>query len=433
MQRTKTRLFGIRARGRDDVAVRPDAAEMPRKSNPDAGKLAGQAKLLLTVHAVFAFANALSGTFVNVYIWKVKNDFALIGWFAFAHQAAMAATFWLAGKWVKESNKMNSLRLGVAVSALFYLLVLTLGRLAADHVVLLGLLQGSASGFFWLAFNIVYFEITDAANRDRFNGMSGLLGSASGMIAPWISGYLIARLNDSVGYPLIFALSLAVFVVGIVVSFFLKKRKIEGRYEWLKGFRELRLPRSPWRLIVPALVAQGTREGVFGFIIGLLVYVATKREMSVGNYSLITSAAAIVSFWLAGRVLRHRHRNVAMLVGVVMMVVVIFPFFWNMNYKTLLIFGLGSALFFPLFAIPMTSTVFDVIGRTEESARHREEYVVLRELSLCAGRMAGTLAFIATVGWTRQPWAVSALLLALGVVPLWTWVCMRKLHLRSTR
>src|SRR5690554_6099242 len=60
------------------------------------GKLIRQAKLLLAVHGLFAVANALSGTFVNVYLWKVSNDFVLIGWFSLAHQIANALTFFAA-------------------------------------------------------------------------------------------------------------------------------------------------------------------------------------------------------------------------------------------------------------------------------------------------------------------------------------------------
>src|SRR5690554_6135232 len=133
-------------------------------------KLDHQTSLLLIVHGLFAIANALSGTFVNVYLWKVSNDFALIGWFALSNQVANVITFWLAGKWVKEHNKMNSLRLGVALSAGFYLLVLFLQKEAVDYVLVLGSVQGMAAGFFWLAFNVVYFEVTGPGNRDKFNG-----------------------------------------------------------------------------------------------------------------------------------------------------------------------------------------------------------------------------------------------------------------------
>lgn len=399
------------------------AAPQPRKPR---AHLNSQAWLLLLVNGLFAVANALSGTFVNVYIWKVKNDFALIGWFAFSSQVTMAITFWLAGKWVKEGNKMNALRLGVVISAVFYLLVLWLERSAVDWIVPLGMVQGLASGFYWLAFNVVYFEITDAQNRDRFNGWAGLLGSGAGMIAPWISGFVISRLTGNTGYRWIFAVSLGVFLLGVIVSFFLKKRKVEGSYEWLLGYRALVASEGPWRKVFVALIGQGMREGVFGFIIGLLIYIATQSEMNIGNFSLITSALALVSFMIVGRFIKPRYRKWSMLVGVVAMIAVIVPFFWSISYKTLLIFGIGTALFIPFYIIPMTSSVFDLIGKDEESARQRVEYVVMREVGLNIGRMAGTLLFILVVSLTgASPLSLNWLLLGIGSSPLLAWWFMR--------
>lgn len=405
---------------------RETSSENERDPQPRS-KLTGQAKLLLTIHGMFAAANALSGTFVNVYLWKVKNDFALIGWFAFYHQIAMGITFWLAGKWVKEHNKMNSLRLGVAVAAVFYLVILFLGRQAVDYVPLLGVIQGMSSGFFWLAFNVVYFEVTDPENRDKFNGLAGLLASSAGMIGPWISGLLITRMDNALGYRVIFTISLGVFVAGVAASFFLKKRKVQGSYEWLHSLRQLQKHGNSWRRIVPALAAQGVREGVFGFIIGLLVYIATTSEQSVGNFSLYTSAVALIGFYIVGKILKPKFRSMATLIGAVMMIVVILPFFWKINYVTLLFFGVGSAVFFPLFTIPMTSSVFDMIGKNEESAKHRVEFVVLRELALNMGRMFGTLIFIAVVSQTQRPLAINLLLLGLGSSTIPTWLFMRKL------
>lgn len=385
-----------------------------------------QAWLLLLVNGLFAAANALSGTFVNVYIWKVKNDFALIGWFAFSHQVTMAITFWLSGKWVKEGNKMNALRLGVAISAVFYLLVLWLERSAVDWIVMLGIVQGLASGFFWLAFNVVYFEITDPDNRDRFNGWAGLLGSGAGMIAPWISGFVISQLPGNAGYKWIFGVSLAIFVLGVIFSFFLKKRKMEGSYEWMLAFRTLSRSGGPWRKVFAAQIAQGTREGVFGFIIGLLIYIATQNEMNIGNFSLITSALALVSFMVVGRFIKPRYRKWMMLLGVGMMIVVIVPFFWTVSYTTLLIFGIGTALFIPLYTIPMTSTVFDIIGQNEESARQRVEYIVMREMGLNVGRMMGTLLFIVVISLTAaSPNSLNWLLLGIGSSPLVAWWFMK--------
>jgi YQGE family putative transporter len=387
--------------------------------------LSGQSILLLSVNGLFAIANALSGTFVNIYLWIAKNDFALIAWFAIANQLTMAITFWIAGKWVKEHNKMHALRLGVAVSAIFYLLILWLGVNAVHYAIGLGMVMGLASGLFWIAFNIVYFEVTEPNTRDKFNGFTGLLGSGAGMIAPWLSGYWITHMKDTDGYRLIFTISLIIFLIGVVLSFFLKKRKVQQHYEWLYGFKLLLQKGHPWRKITISLMAQGVREGVFGFMIGLLVYIYTKNEMKLGNFSLISSAVGFVGFYIVGKWLKQRWRKSSMLLGIVMMISVILPFFWKLNYTTLLVFGIGTAFFIPLFIVPITSVVFDLIGANEQSAEKRVEYIVLRELALSAGRLLGTLIFIGVVTWSKQPLVINFLLLGIGSAPLVAWFFMR--------
>jgi YQGE family putative transporter len=320
---------------------------------------------------------------------------------------------------------MNALRLGIAVSALFYLFILWLGVKSVDYAVALGIVMGLASGLFWIAFNIVYFEVTNPETRDKFNGLAGLLGSGAGMVAPWLSGYVITHMKDTTGYRFIFTISLIVFLVGVVVSFFLKKRKVQQHYEWLYGFKLLLHKGNPWRKITIGLMAQGAREGVFGFMIGLLVYIYTKNEMKLGNFSLISSAVALVSFFVVGKWLEPRWRKLAVLVGIVMMIVVILPFFWRLNYATLLVFGISTALFMPLFTIPITSVVFDMIGKNEQSAEKRVEYIVLRELALNMGRMLGTIIFIGVITWSKQPLVINFLLLGIGSFPLLTWFYMR--------
>lgn len=389
------------------------------------GTLPRQAVLLLAVQGLFAAAGALSGAFVNVYLWKVSQNFAVIGWFALSAHFANVLTFYLAGKWVKEFNKMNSLRAGVALSAVFYLIVLLLKKQAVHYVVPLGALQGIAGGLFWLAFNVVYFEITEPDNRDKFNGYAGLLGSITGMIAPWISGFIITRMEDTAGYRIIFTVSLIIFLIGVATSFFLKKRKAQDAYSWTKAFRNLKDKGDPWRRAFPALMGQGMREGVFAFVIGLLVYIATQNEMKLGIYSFITSGVALFSFMLAGKWLKPHRRNLAMLIGTAAMILVILPFFWKVNYATLMFFGIGTSLFIPLFTIPMTSSVFDIIGRNQDSADHRVEYVVLREVGLNAGRIIGTILFLIAVSISTKPLMLNSLLLLVGSAPMLSWFLMR--------
>src|SRR5690606_38313535 len=151
--------------------------------------LGPQGRLLLIVHTLFLLAEALSGTFVNVYLWKEAGDYALIGFYNIALFIAIQFTFLFSGNWVTVTIQMSCLKAGITVAAAFYLMVLFLGDNAVNYIVPLGLLQGIGHGFFWLSFNIVLFEITSRENRDKFNGLAGVYGSFVGMAAPLIAGY----------------------------------------------------------------------------------------------------------------------------------------------------------------------------------------------------------------------------------------------------
>jgi YQGE family putative transporter len=110
-----------------------------------------------------------------------------------------------------------------------------------------------------------------------------------------------------------------------------------------------------------------------------------------------------------------------MFIGIAAVAAVVLPFFWRVNYFTLLVFGVGSALFVPLYIIPVTSVVFDLIGREKDGAENRVEYVVIREVGMNAGRIFGTLVFIAIVSRTSSPFAMNLMLFGFSLSPLLVW------------
>lgn len=393
--------------------------------SPSGGKLDGQSWLLLAVDALFITAGALSGTFIGVYLWKASHNLAVLGWFTLITHLCMAVTFWTAGYWVKKGHKMICFRLGIGMSAVFYAIVLLLGTNAVHYIWLLGIVQGIATGLFWLVFNVIYFEVTDPDNRDRFNGWTGIIGAVAGMIAPWCSGFLISRMTAETGYRIVFIISLGTLVAGVVVSFWLRNRKSEGEYNWKLPLQIFQKPQTTWKTTLGALAAQGFRESVFGVMVGLLVYIQTGSEMKLGNFTLITSAIAFLSYYAAGKWIKPVWRSRAMLIGAVVMTGVIIPFFFGINYSKMLIFGIGTSLFIPLYTIPMTSSVFDLIGQNEESAKQRVEYVVLRELALNTGRVGSMIIFITTINISKAPLVLNCLLLFIGCAPIVSWLLMR--------
>jgi len=405
------------------------AAEAASKRT--SGRLDGQSRRLIAVHGMYAAASALSGTFIPVYLWKAKESFESIGWFCISQYIVSGLLFWIAGKWVKEHNKMIVFRLGIVLSGCFYFTVLMLGPSAHRWVVPIGILDGLALGLFWLSYNIIYFEVTERDNRDRYNGLVGLIGSAAGIVAPWLSGLIITSSRDEIGYRIIFTASLVVLAGAVIGSLGLKNRGPEGHYDWMLPLRQLKERGNPWRRFALAITTQGIRDSVFMFLVGLTVYMATHNEQKLGNYALITSSVSLVSFWLVGRRMRMNHRSRAMLVGVVALSAVITPLFLGISYPLLLVFGIGTAMLTPLYMIPMTSSVFDLIGQSEQSVKQREEFIVLRELALTFGRAIGMTAYLLVLTQTHSPAAITWLLFGVGSMPIVGWIAIRHLLNRT--
>ncbi|MBP1930387.1 MFS transporter [Ammoniphilus resinae] len=390
-------------------------------------ELGSQGRLLVLVHTLFLLSEALSGTFVNVYLWKENVGYALIGWYNVSFFLAMQITFMMSGKWVKVYNKMSCLRTGIAVAASFYLAVLLLGDLAPKLIIPLGFLQGVGHGFFWFSYNIVLFEITNRANRNKFNGLAGVFGSLVGMTAPLGAGYLISEMTGLKGYTTIFAISLGIYVGAVILSFFLRKRKSGGTFTLTETYTVYRRSRT-WKKIFLAMIGQGANESIFNFLVGLLVFIATNTEWKLGMYTFITSAVAFVSFYIAGKFLSSKWRSQALLLGTILTTLAVVPLFFELNYTTLLIMGIGISLFSPLFFIPAVSTIFDAIGKSSQSAQWKVEYIIIRETGLNIGRLITLGIFIALVHWRDDALVLNTLLLAASIVQLMTWYYLKKVH-----
>ena len=143
---------------------------------------------------------------------------------------AQPFTFILAGRWAKKIDRVIVFRIGITLLALFYLSVLSFGTSASKYLLLLGALLGMGYGFYWLAFNVLTFEITEPETRDFFNGFLGIFSSVGGMIGPIAAGFIISRLEKFTGYSIVFGISLALFAAAVFLSFFIKRRPANGSY-----------------------------------------------------------------------------------------------------------------------------------------------------------------------------------------------------------
>ncbi|MFL6559856.1 MAG: MFS transporter, partial [Bacillus sp. (in: firmicutes)] len=124
-------------------------------------KLTKDLLLLLIIGGLYSLSVALSNTFVNIYLWKQTGKYSDIALFNLSIVILQLLTFILAGRWAKKIDRVIVLRIGVVFLALFYVMVLIAGTKASTYLLLLGSLLGVGYGFYWLAYNVLTFEITE--------------------------------------------------------------------------------------------------------------------------------------------------------------------------------------------------------------------------------------------------------------------------------
>ncbi|MFS0644017.1 MFS transporter [Siminovitchia sp. 179-K 8D1 HS] len=369
--------------------------------------------LLLFIGGLYSLSIALSNTFVNIFLWKQSGKFLDIGIYNLAIVVFQPLTFILAGRWAKKIDRVIVLRIGVIFLALFFMVVLFWGKGADRHLVMLGSLLGIGYGFYWLAFNVLTFEITEPETRDFFNGFLGTLSSAGGVIGPISAGFMITRFESNAGYTLIFAISLALFALAVVLSFFIKRRPARGVYCFFRVMAE-RKNNINWRYVTNAHFLQGLRDGTFVFIISVFVFIATKSELALGTFGLINSGISFISYTLAGRFIRNSFRKKAMLIGGLILYGAIFLIIFNFSYPRLLIYAAVIAIAYPMMLVPYFSMTYDVIGKSWKAAEMRIEYVVVKEVFLNSGRIVSVLSFMAAVAFFNDEKSIPILLLFIG-------------------
>ena len=100
--------------------------------------------------------------------------------------------------------------------------VIISGKMPQHYLLLLGGLLGIGYGFYWLAYNVLTFEITEPETRDFFNGFLGILHHWWDDW-PIAAGFIITRFEKFTGYSIFLGISLALFALAVFLSFSLKR------------------------------------------------------------------------------------------------------------------------------------------------------------------------------------------------------------------
>lgn len=358
-------------------------------------------------------------------MFKVDHSFRAIALYNLMVFVTLPLSFVFAAWIAKRTTTAMSMRFGIALHALFYMITLIIGEQAARVPELLGILMGLGAGFYWLAFDVLSVSYTDSGGHEPFFGVHGLVTSISGVVAPPFAGLLIMRedvfFGGLTGYHIVFAISFALFLAATVFSFRLHSDKME-RIRFGAGLKAL--GHSVWWRLMAASSIYGLREGVFMFLIGLLVFVATGSELKLGEFLLLQGGLSFLSFYLAGK-WSARYRPRLFTIGAFGMGVAAVLFLFPIQLVTIVIYGSLTAAALPFFLVPLQGYVYDAVETRVDKIAPPTTHIIVREWFENAGRVGGIVLFLVFAGGAQeQVGRLRVLSFGLGLVQLGAWAIL---------
>lgn len=350
-------------------------------------KLLPHAWVVLILQALYCSAAALSTVFVSVYLWVNSHDLAVICRHYLVLFAVIPLFFILAGWYSQARDRLHVYRAGLVLHAIFYATLLLLREQSPHYAGWLGALLGVTWGIFWAGANTFNFDVTATGKREYFLGLMQVVGAAVSLVAPILSGAIIRYSSDPVqGYHRVFALVLALFLACLAVSFWVPPDSTRRPFK----IRRALFPgpdQRDWRIMMMVSASLTGSYTVFPILLGVLMYVETANELTVGGYGTFQAVAALVTAYFVGRTVSPSNRRRFMWWGVVTLLVAGATMFVRLNIVTLFLFGLFRSISGPMFGIPHSALNLDIIEKSAEEPAQRIEYLCAWEVPLAIGRV----------------------------------------------
>jgi YQGE family putative transporter len=360
------------------------------------------ARTLIWMIGLYDFNFALSSVFINIFLFKKQGDWDTVGFYNLAMYAAIVPAFWLGGHLSKKWGDWVPYQLGFGFNGMVFLAVLIWRENAPSYPIVLGLMAGLGIGFYYLGQHSLTLDLTHSKTRDYFLSLSMFLSSVLRILAPAMAGCLIEvfrspRLGDSLansstGYYVVFTIALLIYVSLAIKSLQMRLKPKGGKFEY---WRVLTLSHNlNWNRQMGAQFILGLRNGVFWFVVAILVYRVSQSEAIVGSYSMMGNFLAVLtayglSLW-AGAKNRERGLWISALLGCASCVFLA----WKIDYFSLITYAVLNAAGVTWFQVVFSALCFTVLEKAKEARPRKLEYLAIRELPLGLGRILGLSIFL---------------------------------------
>jgi YQGE family putative transporter len=367
-------------------------------------RLSSDAMTTLWLQSLFTFGAVMAGTFLNLYLWRLTESLWINGMFNIINFLFTALAFIAGGKMTKRTDKMVTYRLGIGLSALFFLAVVLVGENVATYYIAFAVFAGIAGGFYWTGFWTLLYDVSNDTNRIRFVGLTMATSTTASLAAPVTAGLIFHRFDGFQGYTIVFSIAFAVFIVNALISLRIKSTTGVRKTYYLKHMGLLLLKDRRFRKSIYGNIVIGMKQGVLLFLPQILLFSVLKHEELVSYLNVVLSAISIAASYIFSRLAKESHTranilwsSVGYLLGAMLLLI-------DLSLVTVISFMIIHAICNPVKSNAFDSYYYRLIGTLPLKGKLRTESMVVREICWTLGRIIVVLFLITLADDLNAPW-----------------------------
>ena len=355
----------------------------------------------LLVHTSFLISVKLPGVFINTLLLGESNSINVVMMYNLVFFLIGAVSMLAAAPVLHRTSPGFVAVAGVVGYNILYLILIFLllnGYNVSNYHLLLATLMGLSDGFYWLAYGNLLSDTTQVHNRDSGIAIISISMSLVNLTAPLLAGWIITKGGSPKGYLIVFTMAFVVSVITAVLAFRLPKKHalVTERAEYGRSLK-LTWQNKPLRYAMLAQGNKGIREGVFTFILSIVLYQMISNEWLIGVNNFVAALVSILSFTLMSRLLTYKNRLHYMIIAVSVLSAAAAVCLFQLNVVMIFVFTVLNSLFAGFIENSSYSNFLDRLQDTSELDNHRPEMFAINECVLVLGRSIG-IAIILLMG-----------------------------------
>lgn len=378
-------------------------------------------RILLITNLIYAMVLPVLDIFVGAYIMRGTRNPSLVAFYQLAVYTGIPITFLFNGFLLNRFKIANLYSLGMLLSGISMIFMMTLKEMTMVGVGAAGLVMGVSFGFFWANRDFLALDTTNDSNRNYYFGLETFFYTLTFIVVPFVIGWFLGlsdRLewfggNMSFAYQMVTA---GVILLTVLSSVVIHQEKFRNPKQ--KKFIYWKFSKE-WNQMLVLAALKGIAQGYLVTAPAMLIMTLVGNEDSLGTIQAISGLVTAVILYVLGRIAKPNHRIYIFAAGIIIFVIGTLGNAVLFSAVGVIVFMLGKVLFQPLHDIayfPIQMKVIDYVSKKEN--RSEFAYIFNHEFGLYIGRFFGLVLFMVLAEYVSVTFSLKYSLLIIATIQL---------------